>query len=629
MFATTPFRAGQDRTLQHQKDLPRLPIPTLPLTFARYTKSLRPLLLHTALVEGHPADYVEKEIKKREDWADDFMKPGGLGRMLQERLKDVDRTTPSNWLDDGFWLKVAYHGWRVPLPINSNWWLLMADDANIPEAVRTSIPPKGEYTEWQVKRAAKLVERMTLFKLRLDRVFGVTRLPKHPTDELVHSPHPHPARHITVVANDHFYNLDVVAPDGEAVPVEALEAQIWAIADDAAARGTGEGVSVLSGDDRGTWTNAREHLLSLDPQNRKTLTAIEDSLFLLALDAETLKSAEYVTSSPTRDTPDLDAHVVAASTGAAGGRNRWWDKGVSIVVENNSRGSIIGEHSPADALIPSTICDYILAEPIASEGPSRRGQATAPVDKLDWVVDAKTIESIAHAEGTVAAIASDSEGKMLWFDEYGADWIKKVGKHSPDAYLQMVLQLAYYKTHGAPVATYETASTRLFLHGRTDVIRTLSEDSWRWVQAMAERTGDFKKRYDLLTVATKAHNTFTRDSSTGKGCDRHLMGLKLLLRDGESHPIFDDPLYTDSSAWVLSTSGLSAGDRFHGTGFGTVWPNGYGINYLAGSKVIKFGIESKRSCEETSTVIFRDNVIAAMREMREVCEKGQEEVAKL
>ena len=56
----------------------------------------------------------------------------------------MDRTTPSNWLDDGFWLKVAYHGWRVPLPINSNWWLLMADDANIPEAVRTSIPAKGE-----------------------------------------------------------------------------------------------------------------------------------------------------------------------------------------------------------------------------------------------------------------------------------------------------------------------------------------------------------------------------------------------------------------------------------------------------------------------------------------------------
>lgn len=56
----------------------------------------------------------------------------------------------------------------------------------------------------------------------------------------------------------------------------------------------------------------------------------------------------------------------------------------------------------------------------------------------------------------------------------------------------MALQLAYHKTHNIPVATYETASTRLFLHGRTDVIRTLSEDSWRWVQAMREGKSDVR-----------------------------------------------------------------------------------------------------------------------------------------
>lgn len=68
-----------------------------------------------------------------------------------------------------------------------------------------------------------------------------------------------------------------------------------------------------------------------------------------------------------------------------------------------------------------------------------------------------------------------------------------LGKHSPDAYLQMALQLAYHKSHNAPVATYETASTRAFLHGRTDVIRTLSEESWQWVKAM--RDGNRSVRY--------------------------------------------------------------------------------------------------------------------------------------
>lgn len=44
---------------------------------------------------------------------------------------------------------------------------------------------------------------------------------------------------------------------------------------------------------------------------------------------------------------------------------------------------------------------------------------------------------------------------------------------------------------------------------------------------------------------------------------------------------------------------------------------------LAGDKVIKFGIESKVSCPETSTDVFRQNVVEAMREMRAMCEQGQ------
>lgn len=120
------------------------------------------------------------------------------------------------------------------------------------------------------------------------------------------------------------------------------------------------------------------------------------------------------------------------------------------------------------------------------------------------------------------------------------------------------------------------------------------------------------------------------------------MGLKLMMREGESHALFEDPLFQQSQDWVLSTSGLSAGDRFYGTGFGTIWPNGYGINCtsspshfshnvltpnllvdLAGNQIIKFGIESKHSCAETSTEVFRSNLVEALREMKAVCEQGQ------
>lgn len=87
MFALTPYRHDQPRTLSRQKELPRLPIPKLELSLDRYLKSLRPFLLQQALEKGQGEESVEKELKKRKEWAEDFTKQGGLGRLLQERLK--------------------------------------------------------------------------------------------------------------------------------------------------------------------------------------------------------------------------------------------------------------------------------------------------------------------------------------------------------------------------------------------------------------------------------------------------------------------------------------------------------------------------------------------------------------
>jgi hypothetical protein len=57
---------------------------------------------------------------------------------------------------------------------------------------------------------------------------------------------------------------------------------------------------------------------------------------------------------------------------------------------------------------------------------------------------------------------------------------------SSDAYIQMALQLAWYRQQKYFTATYETALTRLFRHGRTETIRTLSSDSRAFVLGMLD-----------------------------------------------------------------------------------------------------------------------------------------------
>jgi len=258
---------------------------------------------------------------------------------------------------------------------------------------------------------------------------------------MVHSPHPHPARHIVVMANDHFYSLDVVSSDGNGILPSELEKGLWAIAEDAMKRGPAEtSVGVLSGDDRDSWTTTREHLLSISSVNRASVTQIEDSLFVLSLDPYTLKSPQFKTSYSDLSKPstDLDAHILNASTAGGSGKNRWWDKAVGIHVESNGRASMVGEHSPCDALIPSIVADYALAEDLDPKGESQRGKGGEVKGPYEWVVDDKIKQAAEKAEKTVGEIAKDSEGRMLWFDEYGAGWIKNVGEffgilslHSP------------------------------------------------------------------------------------------------------------------------------------------------------------------------------------------------------
>lgn len=122
--------------------------------------------------------------------------------------------------------------------------------------------------------------------------------------------------------------------------------------------------------------------------------------------------------------------------------------------------------------------------------------------------------------------------------------------------------------------------------------------------------------FPLLQHAIRTHARRTREAATGRGIDRHLLGLKLMLEDlpvdastsassessssssptdppqQRTHPLFTDPLFSRSQEWRLSTSGLSAGDQFRGTGFGAGWEDGYGINCKFDSSLseLYFGI---------------------------------------
>ena len=184
-----------------------------------------------------------------------------------------------------------------------------------------------------------------------------------------------------------------------------------------------------------------KYLLSLSTKNQATLKVIQQSILAVSLDSHTLglHPPDNVHTSPTppalNSSSEIDCHLhnIRSSINA---RNRWFDKGYTIIVETNTRAGSMGEHSPVDALVPSIVADYAVSQSIVPEtfslpepAPffSDRDLDITGWERLDWVTDERIKAECIVAESRARALIADSDDSVIWFSDYGADWIKSIG----------------------------------------------------------------------------------------------------------------------------------------------------------------------------------------------------------
>jgi len=205
---------------------------------------------------------------------------------------------------------------------------------------------------------------------------------------------------------------------------------------------------------------------------------------------------------------------------------------------------------------------------------------------LDFRVTPQTEQAIKAA--TVAAFELvDSQAMSFHLTKYGKAAIKRF-QTSPDSWAQMIIQLAYarllrslgQKRQGG---TYESATTRKFYKGRTEVIRTVSAESDAFVESMLNPHAPWSERKTLFREAAKKHIETAKAAGSAQGIDRHIMGLKKMMEKNEvgTVALFDDPVFKRSQHWVLSTSAVFSG-IFEAYGWGEVVPDGFGVAYMTG-----------------------------------------------
>jgi len=301
------------------------------------------------------------------------------------------------------------------------------------------------------------------------------------------------------------------------------------------------------------------------------------------------------------------------------GRNRWFDKH-QLIVWDNGRSGFVGEHSCMDGTTTLSMNEWMLGSLEAKKidfGSPSPSTSLAPPEEIVLTANDVVLADVQQAERNFDKLVGAQELRVLHYDAYGKDVIKHFHV-SPDAWAHLVKQLAFYKFKGRPGVTYESGQTRKFQRGRTEVIRAASSQSKAWVDSMVDPGATDAQRAALFRSAATHHVEYAAWAVDGQGVDRHLFGLRKMIKEDEALPeIYLDQAYSRTSHWELSTSQLSS-KHVDGWGYGEVVPDGYGLSYSVGDDYMRWTITSRK----LGTDEFKGYLAEAATETRQMMERA-------
>ncbi|XP_012346719.1 carnitine O-palmitoyltransferase 1, liver isoform isoform X2 [Apis florea] len=593
-----------------QGSLPRLPLPSVVDTMKRYLRSVRPLL-------------DDENYARMETLANEFQK--GIGVKLQRYLI-LKSWWATNYVSD-WWEEYVYLRGRSPIMVNSNFYGI---DAILmyPTNIQVARAANVIYSCLQYRR---LIERQELEPILIqglvplcswqyERVFNTTRIPGRETDKIVHY---QDSKHIVVYHKGKYFKVPIYHKNRILQPPE-IEIQMQQILNDKSIPSDGEEkLAALTASERTAWAIAREEFFSKG-MNKASLDLIEKAAFIVVLD-----DIPYIYDPEDPDKLDQYGRILLHGKGY----DRWFDKSFTLCIGNNGRIGFNAEHSWADAAVMSHLWEYVICQEVNNrkykEDGYNKGEPEfippSPV-RLQWDLTPNCIAAIEKSNQVAQNLLNDVELRIYVHNAYGKGFMK-INSMSPDAYIQMALQLAYFRDAGKFNLTYEASMTRLFREGRTETVRPCTIESTNWVKAMENKDATIEFKYKLLMTAAKQHQKGYQDAMCGKGIDRHLFCLYVVSKYLE----VDSPFLKEvlSEPWKLSTSQTPHGQTSlinlkkypncisAGGGFGPVADDGYGVSYIiAGENLIFFHISCKRSSPQTNAARFAKQIEKALADMK-------------
>ncbi|XP_041798489.1 peroxisomal carnitine O-octanoyltransferase isoform X3 [Chelmon rostratus] len=526
-----------ERTFQYQSSLPPLPVPSLEISLSKYLDAVRPFAS-------------EKEFEATVDTVRKFQE--GVGRELHQKLLQRAKTK-KNWLEE-WWLDTAYLESRIPSQLNVNfggpapylehYW----PPAEGTSLQRASVVTWHTLQYWNLIRTERLApQKAGKTALDMDQfrmLFCTCKVPGVNKDTLhnyfkteLEGPCP---SHLVVICRGRIFTFDALF-DGQILTPPELFRQLSYVRERCEGEPEGDGVSALTSEERTHWAKAREHLINIDPHNKTILETIQSSLFVISLD----ETKPY-------STPENYTNMTLESL-TGNPTIRWGDKSYNSIVYSDGTFGSNCDHAPYDAMVLVTMCWYLDQQIKATEGKWKGSNAVRPIlppEELVFTVDNKVRCDIRNAKQQYLESTQDLHILCYAFTAFGKAAIKQKKLH-PDTFVQLAMQLAYFRLHKRPGSCYETAMTRKFYHGRTETMRPCTTEAVNWCRTMMDPVCNVKTRRKAMLLAFQKHNKLMAEAKEGRDCVQVLTGIFLvciLLRERRDVPF-------QNSSWIPSMQG--------------------------------------------------------------------------
>ncbi|GMH66774.1 hypothetical protein TrST_g7483 [Triparma strigata] len=601
-----------------QSTLPNLPVPTLSDTLRLLKNS------------------VKAQCKNEQEWKnvnakiDAFEQEGG--KTLQRRLEKRALDNPdSSWLQL-WWNTLGYLQVRDPVPVNVSYFFQFSDDPTASTGIQ---------------RAASLLTSTALFRKSVcsgtlpcetigksstplcsaawKYMFNACRIPNTSEDTYkIHDPSLH--SHVVVLRNGVYLSFPFVDSNSDPLPCSVIES-LLSVCVDVSDNSESEmpNIGVMTANDRDEWAEDRREIIRIKG-GKEGLEIIGSAAILLCLDESSPVSYECSSNGFWHGGPKSG--------------NRFFDKSIQLLVTENGKAGLLGEHSMmdgmpmvryADFIATKSYADVVTQHPLPRDYPNGMMPSTQVTHVFDESTSralsaSKTInDRVARATIAFNKLVGDQDLNVQSFQGYGSSFMKSM-KFSPDAYVQMAIQLATYRLFSTCVGTYEASQVRVFKHGRTETTRSCSVHSRMWCEEMGLRrdgkdddTNERTKRVQMLRSAAKQHVNYLKSAGKGLGVDRHMFGLSMLVDKREDAPsLFSDEAYKRAKTWRVSTSHLTH-PKFDNWGWGEVVPDGVGVAYSIHPNRCVFNVTARKDTGYSQRLAYL--LEEALVEMRQLLEK--------